>query len=362
MLTAEGCRSRRQRLYAALPEKPPEGYLLLSDPLNLRYLANVYIEPFSYAADFDGILKIDEDGTATLFTDGRLPPSAAKACVDDTQASKWYDGNTAGRGSRSYFPARFVADNGGRLHDSLTDPIAESVQATIARMRRQKDPDEVALLKSCMVAGAVGQDWARHNLKAGMTELAVYCGIFHAIAEHLGHWAMVYGDFAVSPGTSRKGGPPTSKVVADGDMMIIDYSVILSGYRSDYTNTLVVGGKPNAEQVRLFDACVAAMKAGEVKLRAGTTCQSVYDAVMGAFVERDLGSAFPHHAGHGLGISHPEAPFLVRQSSETLLAGDVVTLEPGAYVDGIGGIRIEHNYLITADGYETLSHHTIALV
>ena len=56
---------------------------------------------------------------------------------------------------------------------------------------------------------------------------------------------------------------------------------------------------------------------------------------------------FPHHAGHGLGLTHPEAPYLVRHADETLLAGDVVTLEPGLYVAGVGGIRIEHNYLIT---------------
>jgi len=74
-----------------------------------------------------------------------------------------------------------------------------------------------------------------------------------------------------------------------------------------------------------------------------------------------LADYFPHHAGHGLGLSHPEAPFIVRHSSETLLTGDVVTLEPGVYVDGIGGIRIEHNYLITTGGFERLSNHAIAL-
>ena len=71
--------------------------------------------------------------------------------------------------------------------------------------------------------------------------------------------------------------------------------------------------------------------------------------------------SFPHHAGHGLGLTHPEAPYIVRHATETLLAGDVVTLEPGLYVPGIGGIRIEHNYLITDKGYERLSNHTIAL-
>ena len=69
---------------------------------------------------------------------------------------------------------------------------------------------------------------------------------------------------------------------------------------------------------------------------------------------------FPHHAGHGLGLTHPEAPFIVRHANESLLAGDVVTLEPGLYVEGVGGIRIEHNYLITDSGYERLSNHVIA--
>ena len=70
---------------------------------------------------------------------------------------------------------------------------------------------------------------------------------------------------------------------------------------------------------------------------------------------------FPHHAGHGLGLTHPEAPYLVRHADETLLAGDVVTLEPGLYVAGVGGIRIEHNYLVTDRGDQRLSNHVIAL-
>src|SRR5262249_19576814 len=70
---------------------------------------------------------------------------------------------------------------------------------------------------------------------------------------------------------------------------------------------------------------------------------------------------FGHHAGHGLGLTHPEAPFFVAEADETLLENDVVTLEPGLYVEGVGGIRIEHNYRITAAAHERLSHHEIAL-
>jgi Xaa-Pro aminopeptidase len=102
------------------------------------------------------------------------------------------------------------------------------------------------------------------------------------------------------------------------------------------------------------------MAAGEADLRAGAACLKVYQAVRGVFERADVADYFPHHAGHGLGLTHPEAPFLVRHADETLLAGDVVTLEPGLYVPNVGGVRIEHNYLITATGYERLSNHVIS--
>jgi Xaa-Pro aminopeptidase len=104
------------------------------------------------------------------------------------------------------------------------------------------------------------------------------------------------------------------------------------------------------------------MAAGEKELRAGAACLAVYRAVRGVFERAGMADAFPHHAGHGLGLTHPEAPFIVRHATETLLAGDVVTLEPGLYVTGVGGVRIEHNYMITDRGYERLSNHTIELV
>src|SRR5207245_2401624 len=100
---------------------------------------------------------------------------------------------------------------------------------------------------------------------------------------------------------------------------------------------------------------------GEKELRARASCLTVYQAVRSVFEKEGVAEYFPHHAGHGLGLTHPEAPFFVRQANEMLLAGDVVTLEPGLYIPGIGGIRIEHDYLITDQGFERLSQHTIAL-
>jgi Xaa-Pro aminopeptidase len=193
-----------------------------------------------------------------------------------------------------------------------------------------------------------------------MTELDVYRGVNSACIQAAGHPVVVYGDFAVS-GPGRRGGGPTERVLQPGDLFILDYSVVINGYRSDFTNTLAVGREPTTGQQRLCDLCRAAMAAGEKVLRAGAPCQTVYDAVRGVFEKEGVAQYFPHHAGHGLGLAHPEAPYFVRHSDETVLENEVVTLEPGLYVPDVGGLRIENNYLTTKDGYRQLSHHTIAL-
>ncbi len=114
-----------------------------------------------------------------------------------------------------------------------------------------------------MRAGEAGQAWGRANAKPGMTELDVYIGVSGACMKEAKQAVIVYGDFAVSPGTARRGGPPTERVLQAGDMMILDFSVVIGGYRGDFTNTVVVGGKPKPDQQRLCDLCLAAMAAGE---------------------------------------------------------------------------------------------------
>jgi Xaa-Pro aminopeptidase len=363
MLTAEGCRQRRQRFWQELGALPGHDHLLLADPIHLMYLANFFVDPFSLGAGFRGYLLLRKDGQAKLIHDNRLPKSVEEAHVEERRVIPWYDGQSPARVPRQLAVLESVNPEGQgvRIHDRPGDPLATTVVQTIARMRRQKDPDEIALLKRCMQATDAGHAWARAHIQAGMTELDVYNGVSAACVKAAGHPVVVYGDFAVSPGPERRGGGPTDRVLRPGDMFILDYSVVIGLYRSDFTNTLVVGREPTAPQKRLYDQCMQAMAAGEQQLRAGAKCLDVYQAVREAFENVGMAEHFPHHAGHGLGLSHPEAPFFVRHANEELLAGDVVTLEPGLYVEGVGGIRIEHNYLITAQGFERLSGHTISL-
>ena len=357
MLSAEGCRQRRQRLWQQLDPKPDSDYLLLADPIHLMYLANFRVDPFSLGAGFRGYLLLRNDGHAKLLHDNRLAASVEEAHVEERRVVDWYDAQSPGKGPRQLAVLGEVNPHGRglRIHDRIGDPYAPTVIRTLAEMRRQKHPDEIEVLRRCMRATEAGHAWARANIQPGMTELDVYRGVNSACIETARHAVIVYGDFAVSPGPERRGGPPTNRVLNPGDMFILDFSVVIGGYRSDFTNTLVVGSEPNADQQRLFDLCTAAMAAGEKELRAGTACRQVFQAVNGVFEQTGVAEYFPHHAGHGLGLSHPEDPYLVRHADQTLLAGDVVTLEPGLYVPNIGGIRIEHNYLVTEKGYERLS-------
>lgn len=363
MLSAEGCRARRERLWRQLDPPPDGDHLRLADPVHLMYLGGFSVDPFSLGGGFGGVLLLRRDGHAKLLHDNRLPKSVESAQVEERIVVPWYDGQSPGRGPRQLALLASVNPSGTglRMHDRPGDPYAATVIHTIAELRRRKDPDEVALMRRCMRATEAGHQWARDNVKPGMTELDVYCGVSTACIRAAGQAVIVYGDFAVSPGSERRGGPPTDRVLAPGDMLILDYSVVIGGYRSDFTNTLVVGKEPTADQQRLYDLCIQAMAAGEKELRAEASCREVYGAVRQVFENASVAQHFPHHAGHGLGLTHPEAPFFVREANESLVAGDVVTLEPGLYIDGIGGIRIEHNYLITGKGYERLSNHTIAL-
>ena len=357
MLTADGCRARRQQLLDRLrPAKP----VVLADPIHLRYFANFHIDGLSMSADFGGLLVLRPDGRATLHHDNKLPKSVELAHVDERKPVTWYTGQEPETANRRMALRPALEAAGGHIHDCICDPLAPRIFEIVADIRRRKYPDEVELLKACMRATDAGHAWGRANIKPGVTELEVYAGVASAVYAALGHWVVVYGDFTVSPGAKKRGGPPTPHALEAGELFILDYSVIVQGYRSDFTNTLCVGGKPTAEQQKLMDLSLAAIKAGAKELKAGATCQHVYDAMRTAF--GDMADYFTTHGGHGLGVSHPEPPYIVRHSTETLVAGDVVTLEPGLYVDGVGGLRIEHNYLVTEQGSEQLSNHTIALV
>lgn len=379
MLSAEGCRQRRQRLWSQL--QPAPDWILITEPLHQLYFSNYWQSPFLFRSnEARALLVLAPDGAATLVVDNLLAPFAERAAVDEVVAPVWYRGIESAPARAAHLIRhaleRLERCPGKRFGiEAPSAPVAlieglrsargtvelVDVDPLIHQQRRRKDPDEIALLRRSMAAGAAGQAAGLHGIKPGMTELEAYCLVRRAALESAGEQVLVYGDFVSGPRCEAVGGPPSERIIQKGDLVLLDFSVVLYGYRGDFTNTFACQSRATAEQHRLFDACCHALQAGEGQLRAGTPCRAVDGAVRASFAAAGLAAAFPHHSGHGIGLGHPEPPFLVPESSETLLTGDVVTLEPGLYVPGTAGMRYERNYLITEDSGEILSHHEIRI-
>jgi Xaa-Pro aminopeptidase len=326
-------------------------------------------------------LLIVEPGRATLVADAMLGPYLGPAHVDERFAPTWYDGNHSAPYRRGQL-VQSALDCLGRIdihqigieQASVPSGVLDGLRAQrpglevinigplIRPMRRAKDADEVETLRRSMRAGEVAQAAALAEMRPGMTELDAWSLVNRAATQALGEQVSLYGDFASGPRcASDKGGPPTLRRIEQGDLLLLDFSVIVSGYRGDFTNTFAVGGAPTKRQRELFEACLGAIRAGESRLKPGTPAREVDAAVRGHFAELGLDHAFTSHSGHGIGLGHPEPPYFVPNSTDTLVAGDVVALEPGLYIEGEGGMRFERNYLITPDGFEALSNHELRL-
>lgn len=250
---------------------------------------------------------------------------------------------------------RIAAELGWLPHGATSQQVAD-ITSHILAMRRCKDEDEIALIRDCLRAIEAGHRAAREAIRPSVTEIDIYNVICAAIVSAAEAPVLPLGDFVSGERAFEVGGAPTGRVLTEADVMIADIFPVIQGYRADITATYAVGNSLSKQQQQLEAALHAALAAGEDMLKAGVRASEVYTAVRDTLDAQAYAGHFPHHAGHGIGLGHPEAPFFVADSSDTLQTGDVVTLEPGAYGEDFGA-RIEHNYLITDTGYERLSQH-----
>ncbi len=380
-LTREGCEGRRARLWDRLSRACD--VVLITDPGHVTYFSNFSSSPFEFRGNEAAAALIMEPGKATLVGDNLLGVFLDEAFVDERVAPIWYKGKKSAPNRRANFVRALdealqaaLDRSGNRLgYEPSTAPagvISEvmdgtlggppvDVEGTIRDLRVVKDPDEVALLKLSVDAIVAGFDAAREHVRPGISEHEIFRLVNSACQEHLGESAIVYGDFVTGPRCEAVGGPPSDRILQPGELLLLDMSVVVRGYRGDLATTFTVGGPATARQAELFQVCLDAMAAGESHLRPGVACRDVDAAVRGTLRDAGLAGFNNSHAGHGLGLGHPESPFIVPESTDHLAAGQVVTLEPGVYVPGVGGMRIERNYIITPDRFETLSDHRLAI-
>jgi len=155
---------------------------------------------------------------------------------------------------------------------------------------------------------------------------------------------------ASGPNGAKPHARPSGRRVEHGELIVIDFGCIVDGYCSDMTRTVSVGD-PGPEARHLYEVVFESQAAGSAVVAPGAVCSDVDRASRAVIEAAGWGEAFVHGTGHGVGIEIHEAPRVGATSGDTLAAGAVVTVEPGVYLTGVGGVRIEDTLVVTASGH-----------
>ena len=238
---------------------------------------------------------------------------------------------------------------------ALPVPGVEAVQAdafALRLLRAVKDDDEIARIRAAIALCDAGQAAARGALRSGASELAAWGAVQAAMEQAAGERLSLLCDFVTGERSGEVGGPPGARIVCDGDLAIVDLVPRLAGYWGDSCATLAIGEVP-AEVRSAHARCSDALEQGLAALAPGLVAGEI-----DALVRKGLD--YPHHTGHGLGVSAHEEPRIVPGSETVLAPGMLVALEPGTY-PGPAGMRVERVALITETGCEILSKHDLSL-
>lgn len=221
-------------------------------------------------------------------------------------------------------------------------------------LRRVKDEEELKAIRSAIVLAEEAMRLAIDSLEKGVTEREVLARVLSFITRR-GSGIPFMPIIAFGEHSAHPHAKPQGRALREGDLIKIDLGARVDGYCSDITRTLVFG-KPSPKQERLLRAVRKAQEVALEAVRNGVSAKDVHRRAYDALKEEGLSAYFNHGLGHGVGVDVHEPPTLNAESVESLIAGDVVTIEPGVYLAGYGGVRIEDMVLVLEDGYECLTH------
>ena len=331
--------------------------LLISDLTNIRWLTGF--------TGSNGWVVLTADGL-TLVTDGRYGEQARKQLAaagvvgevligHNGAAMLAHLGTVTGRHRAVGFEAANVSYH---QHASWAATFAAALRPTtgiVEGERRIKEDSEIdAMAHASRIADqALAEVVPR--LGEGLTEAQVR-NLVEIRMRELGAIGPSY-ETIVATGVTNSALPhhrPTDTLLREGDTVIIDVGALVDGYHSDMTRTFVVGD-PTALQRELYELVLAAQLAGVAAVGPGVGCRQVDSVCRGIIAAAGYGDWFTHGTGHGVGLLIHEEPYSNATSEATLQVGDVVTVEPGVYREGFGGIRIEDLVVVTSAGCRVLT-------
>ncbi|MEU5086239.1 aminopeptidase P family protein [Streptomyces sp. NPDC021356] len=280
------------------------------------------------------------------WTDGKDPYALTAALLDD-------------RG-------RFgISDNAWAMHllglqRTLPGTSYASLTEALPMLRAVKDPAELALLAAAGAAADQAFEEIRSVRFAGRRESEVGADLA-ALLRRFGHSQV---DFTIV-GSGPNGADPHhemgDRVIERGDMVVLDFGGLKDGYGSDTTRTVHVG-EPTDEERRVHDIVREAQEAGFRAVRPGAACQEVDRAARAVIAGAGYGEYFIHRTGHGIGVTTHEPPYMIEGEEQPLVPGMCFSVEPGIYLPGRFGVRIEDIVTVTGDGGRRLNDTTREMV
>ncbi len=351
----------RQARAAALQAEQGLDVLLVSDLTNVRYLTG-YVGSNAVA-----LLAGDR---RLLFTDSRYV-SAARAQtrgVEVVQAGRDLlqrvaeaAADAAGGGRVGFESDHVTVARHTRLAELAQGCELVPVQGLVEGLRVRKAPEEIAMVReAARIADLAYEAVAREGL-AGRLEADVAWaleGLMRAAGAERASFDIIV---AGGPHGALPHAEPRREAIPPGALVVVDLGAVVGGYCSDCTRTFATGPLPE-DLAHAYAVCLEAERAALAACRPGIAAADLDAVARGLITDAGLGDRFGHGLGHGVGLDIHERPWVRPEGTETLEAGMVVTIEPGIYIEGSGGVRIEDLVLVTEDGCEVLTTSTTDLV
>lgn len=357
---------RRDRLRARLGDAGADA-MLVTKSENVRYLTG-----FS-GSNAQLIVGQDQD---VFLTDPRYEEQSAHECADLRREIYSTSAGSVGESGGMWGTLAAIAgelgierfgveaqhvtlDVAATMRERLGGVSLIELKGEVESLRRVKDAAEIAMIRRACAIGDQALEALLGQLAEGQTEIEVAVLLEHEMrragSQGISFDSIVaFGEQAAEPHHQ-----PTERRLMSGDLIKLDFGATWRGYHSDMTRTIAFG-EPPAEMLEIYELVRGSQQAGLDAVRAGVTTGEV-DAASRAYLEA-RGRGFGHGTGHGVGLEVHEAPTVRTGGTDVLEAGTIITVEPGIYLPGTGGVRIEDTVAVTSDGCDILTSSPKELV
>ena len=224
----------------------------------------------------------------------------------------------------------------------------------IRELRKVKDQQEIQLIREACNLTNIGMQVAAQAIRAGVKEKDVAAEVEYAMRKKGSDGTAFDTIIASGASSAFPHGSCSDRTIQEGDLVVVDLGATYKFYRSDMTRTFIAG-KVSEKQIKIYETVKLAQHKAFESIKPNSIGKDVDEAARKVIEEAGFGDFFVHNLGHGVGLEIHEAPILSPDSKDILAAGNVVTDEPGIYLPGYGGVRIEDTVLVTADGAEKLT-------